>query len=305
MDTKQTGIQSKALHWYPGHMAKTKRLIEENLKLIDVVVEITDARIPYSGRNPFFNGMLRSKPRLIVMNKADMADRSVTDKWIEYFAAKGIKVIPISCLTGMGVNKIISEAEALVADRIKKDAENGRAHTLKLMMIGIPNVGKSSLINKLSGKAGTVTGNKPGVTKGKQWIRLKGKSELLDTPGILPQKFSDDEAPKKLAMTGAIKDDIINIELLSYDLIEYLRENYHSMLCERYKITEDISQMQPYEILELIGKKRGFVISGGETDTERAAKMLITELRDCKIGKISLEKPEDINKKSSNDERTR
>lgn len=294
MDTKQTGIQSKALHWYPGHMAKTKRLIEENLKLIDVVVEITDARIPYSGRNPYFNVMLRNKPRLIVMNKADMADKSVTDKWISYFSEKGIKVIPISCLTGMGVNKIISEAESLVADKLKKDAENGRSRTLKLMMIGIPNVGKSSLINKLSGKAGTITGNKPGVTKGKQWIRLKGKSELLDTPGILPQKFSDDIAPKKLAMTGAIKDEIINTELLSYDLIEYLKENYHSMLCERYKISEDISGMEAYEILELIGKKRGFVISGGETDTERAAKMLITELRDCKIGNISLEKPEDI-----------
>lgn len=294
MDTKQTGIQSKALHWYPGHMAKTKRLIEENLKLIDVVVEITDARIPYSGRNPYFNAMLRNKPRLIVMNKADMADKSVTDKWISYFSEKGIKVIPISCLTGMGVNKIISEAESLVADKLKKDAENGRSRTLKLMMIGIPNVGKSSLINKLSGKAGTITGNKPGVTKGKQWIRLKGKSELLDTPGILPQKFSDDIAPKKLAMTGAIKDEIINTELLSYDLIEYLKENYHSMLCERYKIIEDISGMEAYEILELIGKKRGFVISGGETDTERAAKMLITELRDCKIGNISLEKPEDI-----------
>ena len=291
MNQNQTGIQSKALHWYPGHMAKTRRLIEENLKLIDVVVEIIDARIPYSGRNPYFNEFLKSKPRLIVMNKYDLADEKASAKWAEHFKKKGMTVVPVSCLTGAGVNKILTEAEKTVADKLERDKEKGRVRTLKMMMVGIPNVGKSSLINRLVGKASAVTGNKPGVTKGKQWIRLRGNCELLDTPGILPQKFTDEEVAKRLAITGAIKDEIINIELLSYTLIEYLKENYMAELCARYKITDDISSLEPYEVLEVIGKKRGFVISGGEVDTERAAKTLIDEYRACKIGKITLELP--------------
>ncbi len=294
MNQNQTGIQSKAIHWYPGHMAKTRKLIEQNLKLIDVVVEITDARIPYSGRNPYFNEMLKSKPRLIVMNKYDLADKAVSKLWIDYFQKRGINVVPVSCVTNEGINKIMSEAEKLVSDKIKADAEKGRERTLKLMMIGIPNVGKSSLINRLVGKASTVTGNKPGVTKGKQWIRLRGNFELLDTPGILPQKFTDSEIAEKLAISGAVKDEIINIELLAYKLVEYLKTNYPDELKSRYKITEDIESMEEFELIELIGKKRGFVISGGETDTERAAKMLIDEFRSCKIGKITLEKPSSI-----------
>lgn len=297
MNQNQTGIQSKALHWYPGHMAKTRRLIEENLKLVDVVVEIIDSRIPYSGRNPYFNDMLKRKKRLIVMNKYDMADEKVSLMWAQHFQKKGIHVVPVSCLTGTGVNKIIQEAEKTVEEQFLKDSEKGRTRTIKLMMIGIPNVGKSSLINRLAGKASTITGNKPGVTKGKQWIRLRGNCELLDTPGILPQKFTDESVAEKLAITGAIKDDIINTELLSYKLVEYLKENYIENLKERYKITEDISSMEIYEIIELIGKKRGFVISGGETDTERAAKMIIDEFRNCKLGKISLERPDEIYKK--------
>lgn len=294
MNQNQTGIQSKAIHWYPGHMAKTRKLIEQNLKLIDVVVEITDARIPYSGRNPYFNEMLKSKPRLIVMNKYDLADKAVSKLWIDYFQKRGINVVPVSCVTNEGINKIMSEAEKLVSDKIKADAEKGRERTLKLMMIGIPNVGKSSLINRLVGKASTVTGNKPGVTKGKQWIRLRGNFELLDTPGILPQKFTDSEIAEKLAISGAVKDEIINIELLAYKLVEYLKTNYPDELKSRYKITEEIESMEEFELIELIGKKRGFVISGGETDTERAAKMLIDEFRSCKIGKITLEKPNSI-----------
>lgn len=294
MNQNQTGIQSKAIHWYPGHMAKTRKLIEQNLKLIDVVVEITDARIPYSGRNPYFNEMLKNKPRLIVMNKYDLADKAVSKLWIDYFQKRGINVVPVSCVTNEGINKIMSEAEKLVSDKIKADAEKGRERTLKLMMIGIPNVGKSSLINRLVGKASTVTGNKPGVTKGKQWIRLRGNFELLDTPGILPQKFTDSEIAEKLAISGAVKDEIINIELLAYKLVEYLKTNYPDELKSRYKITEDIESMEEFELIELIGKKRGFVISGGETDTERAAKMLIDEFRSCKIGKITLEKPSSI-----------
>lgn len=291
MDLNRTGIHTQKLHWYPGHMAKTRRLIQDNLKLIDVVVEITDARIPFSGRNPNFNDIIKHKPRLIVMNKADLADEKITQSWISYYKSQGIKVIPISCATGMGINKIFSEAKEIIAEKIEREKEKGISKTLKLMMVGIPNVGKSSLINRLSGKAGTITGDRPGVTRGKQWIRIKSDAELLDTPGILPQKFDNEETAVKLAWTGAIKDEIANIELLSYSLLDYLRDNYHDELCTRYKL-DNISSLSGWEILELIGRKRGFVISGGEIDTERAAKMVIDELRSAKIGKITLEKPE-------------
>lgn len=277
------------IQWYPGHMAKTRRMIEDNLKLIDVVVEILDARIPYSGRNSSFNDILKNKPRLIIMNKYDLADKDVTDNWISYFNSQGIKVIPISCSTGFGVNKIIPSARELIADKLEREREKGLTRSLKLMMVGIPNVGKSTLINRLVGKASTITGDRPGVTRGKQWIRIKDGVELLDTPGILPPKFEDESVAKNLAYTGAIKDTIINTELLSYSLLEYLRDNYPAELSARYKL-ENIENLEGYELLEYIGKKRGFVISGGEIDTERAANMVLDELRSCKIGNITLEK---------------
>lgn len=277
------------IQWYPGHMAKTRRMIEDNLKLIDVVVEILDARIPRSGRNSNFDDIIRSKPRLIVMNKYDLADKAVTDSWIAHFESQGIKVIPISCTTGQGVNKIIPAARSVIADKIEREKAKGVTRSLKLMMVGIPNVGKSTLINRLAGKASTITGDRPGVTRGKQWIRLKDGIELLDTPGILPPKFEDEEIARNLAYTGAIKDNIINIELLSYSLLEYLRDNYPEELKARYKL-ENIEDLKGYELLEYVGKRRGFVISGGEVDTERAANMLMEELRSCKIGKITLEK---------------
>lgn len=282
------------LQWYPGHMAKTRRLIEDNLKMIDVVVEILDARIPISGRNPNFDDIVKSKPRLLVMNKADLADENATKEWIEWYASKGLRVIPISCTTGQGISTVLREARALVSDRIERDAQRGRTRTLKLMMVGIPNVGKSSLINRLLGKASTKTGDRPGVTRGKQWLRIKGDAELLDTPGILPPKFEDQESAKRLAFTGAIKDEIINRELLAYSLCEYLRDNYREELCQRYKISDDISGLEGYEVLELIGRRRGFVISGGEVDMERAANIVLDELRSAKIGKITLEKPSDV-----------
>lgn len=280
------------IQWYPGHMAKTRRMIEDNLKLIDVVVEILDARIPASGRNSNFDDIIKSKPRLIVMNKYDLADKEITKQWIKHFERQNIKVIPISCSTGFGVNKIISSAQELIAAKIAKDKEKGITRSLKLMMVGIPNVGKSTLINRLAGKASTITGDRPGVTRGKQWIRLKDGIELLDTPGILPPKFEDETTARNLAYTGAIKDNIINIELLSYSLLEYLRDNYPNELKTRYKL-EDIESLEGYELLEYIGRKRGFMISGGEIDTERAANMLMDELRSCKIGNITLEKIND------------
>ncbi len=281
------------LQWYPGHMAKTRRMIEENLKNIDVVVEILDARIPFSGRNPNFDDIIINKPRLVVMNKYDLADNSITDKWTVWYAKSGIKIIPISCATGLGINKIAPACRELIKDKLEKAKEKGMNRSIKIMMVGIPNVGKSTLINKLAGKVSAQTGDRPGVTRAKQWIRLKDGLELLDTPGILPPKFDDQKVAVNLAYTGAIRDEIMEVELLCHSLLEYLRDNYKDLLCARYKL-DDISNMQGYEILEYIGKKRGCVISGGEINTERAANILLDELRGCKIGKITLEKPEDI-----------
>ena len=279
------------LQWYPGHMAKTRRMIEENLKNIDVVVEILDARIPFSGRNPNFDDIIMNKPRLVVMNKYDLADASITDKWTKWYQNQGIRVIPISCATGLGINKIAPEARELIKEKIEKAAASGRNIGVKIMMVGIPNVGKSTLINRLSGKASAKTGDRPGVTRAKQWIRLANGLELLDTPGILPPKFEDQRVAVNLAYTGAIRDEIMEIELLAYSLLEYLRDNYRDNICQRYKL-DDIEGLAGHEILELIGRKRGCVISGGEIDTERAANILLDELRGCKIGKITLEKPE-------------
>lgn len=281
------------LQWFPGHMAKTRRLIEDNLKMIDVVVEILDSRIPYSGRNPYFNDIIKNKPRLIVMNKSDLSDPELTREWIAWYRAQGITVIPISCTTGQGVNKITAEARVLIQDKIDRDKEKGRTRTLKIMMVGIPNVGKSSLINRLAGKASAQTGDRPGVTRGKQWIRLKGDVELLDTPGILAPKFEDQEMAKRLAYTGAIKDEIMDTELLAYSLCAYLGKHYPELLCARYKL-DSVDGLEGYEILEKIGRKRGFVISGGEVDMERAANMILDELRAAKIGKITLEKPDEL-----------
>ena len=281
------------LQWYPGHMAKTRRMIEENLKNIDVVVEILDARIPFSGRNPNFDDIITGKPRLVVMNKYDLADPSITGKWISWYQNQGIKVIPISCATGLGINKIAPGAKELIQDKIDRANAAGRNIGVKIMMVGIPNVGKSTLINRLSGKASAKTGDRPGVTRTKQWIRLANGLELLDTPGILPPKFEDQRVAVNLAYTGAIRDEIMEVELLAYSLLEYLRDNYSKELCERYKL-DDISDLQGYEILELLGRKRGCVISGGEIDTERASNILLDELRGCKIGKITLETPENI-----------
>ena len=281
------------LQWYPGHMAKTRRMIEENLKNIDVVVEILDARIPFSGRNPNFDDIIGEKPRLVVLNKYDLADSKVTDKWIKWYNDQGIRVIPISCTTGMGINKIAPAAKELVKEKLDKAKEKGMSINVKIMMVGIPNVGKSTLINKLCGKTKAKTGDRPGVTRDKQLIRLLDGLELLDTPGILPPKFEDQRVAVNLAYTGAIRDEIMEIELLCYSLLEYMRDNYKDELCARYKL-DSIDDLKGYEILEKIGRKRGCVISGGEIDMERAANILIDELRGCKICPVTLEKPEDF-----------
>ena len=281
------------VQWFPGHMAKTRRQIEKSLKLVDVVVEILDARVPYSGRNKNFDDIIKNKPRLLVMNKADLADAQKTTEWIAWYKSQGLTVIPISCSTGKGINEVLSRAQSLIQDKLDREKERGRNRTLRLMMVGIPNVGKSSLINRLVGKASTKTGDRPGVTRGEQWIRIRGNAELLDTPGLLPPKFEDQEAAKRLAFTGAVRDEVINIELLAYDLCSYLAAAYPDMLCTRYKL-DSVDGLQGYEILEKIGRKRGCVISGGEIDMERAANLVIDELRAAKIGNITLETPDMI-----------
>ena len=282
------------VQWFPGHMAKTRRLIEENLKLVDIVVELLDARIPFSSRNPNIDEIVKDKPRLILLNKADIADKEVTKKWIEHFAKKGISAIAISSTKSSNLNIIFDKCRFILKDKLEKQKEKGIVNKpIKIMVVGVPNVGKSSFINKLSGKKSAITGDRPGVTRGKQWIRIKTGFELLDTPGILWPKFEDEKIGIKLAFTGAIKDEIMDVELLSVKLLEHLKNTYPSSLTERYKMT-DFENLDGYEMLILLGKKRGFVVSGGEIDTERAAGILLDEFRAARLGNITLEKPSDF-----------
>lgn len=281
------------LQWFPGHMAKTRRLITENLKLIDIVVELLDARLPLSSRNPEIDVLVGDKPRLLILNKADLADESVNRKWVEYFKNQGIEAVPLDSIHAKNLNMIVDKIRYVLKDKIEKQKEKGMVNrAIKVMVVGIPNVGKSSFINKLAGRASAVTGDRPGVTKGKQWIRLKNGLELLDTPGILWPKFESQEVGLRLAFVGSIKDEIIDTEELACHLLTFLNEQYRKLLAMRYKLSET-DGLQGYELLELIGKKRGFVVSGGEIDTIRAANIILDEFRASKIGKISLEKPEE------------
>ncbi len=283
------------VQWFPGHMAKTRRLIEENLKLVDIVVELLDARIPFSSRNPNIDEIVKDKPRLILLNKADIADKEVTKKWIEHFAKKGISAIAISSTKSSNLNIIFDKCRFILKDKLEKQKEKGIVNKpIKIMVVGVPNVGKSSFINKLSGKKSAITGDRPGVTRGKQWIRIKTGFELLDTPGILWPKFEDEKIGIKLAFTGAIKDEIMDVELLSVKLLEHLKNTYPLSLAERYKMT-DFENLDGYEMLLMLGKKRGFVVSGGEIDTLRAANILLDEFRGARLGEISLETPDDVN----------
>ena len=282
------------IQWYPGHMTKTRRMMEENQKLIDIVVELLDARIPLSSRNPAIDEIFPTKPRLVVLNKSDIADEATTREWEKYFKSKGVGVKSISSTMGKSLNDIFASCKEILKDKIEHDKARGLVNRpIKMMVVGIPNVGKSSFINKLSGKKSAITGDRPGVTKGKQWIRLPNSFELLDTPGILWPKFEDVAVGEKLAFTGAIKDEIMDLEEIAMRLLEVLREKYPQKLTERYKMT-DFDELGGYEMLELLGRKRGFVVSGGEIDTERAAKILLDEFRGAKLGRISLECPADF-----------
>lgn len=282
------------IQWFPGHMAKTRRLITENLKLVDIVVELKDARIPYSSTNPILNEILGNKPRVIALNKCDMADENMLKQWIAYYREQGIVAVPVDSLKGTGMGALKNEINNALKDKTKRDAEKGmKPRDPRMMVVGIPNVGKSSFINKLSGKAGAKTGDRPGVTTSKQWIRISGGYELLDTPGILWPKFEDEFVGRNLAFTGAIRDEVYDVAEVACELCTLLAEKAPDALCEKYKLSS-VEGLMGHEILFDIGKKRGCLISGGDVDYDRVARILLDEFRACKLGKIVLETPEDI-----------
>ncbi len=274
------------IQWFPGHMTKTRRLIEADLKMVDAVVEITDARIPESSRNPILDELVRDKPRIILMNKCDYADDSATKAWKEFYAKKGIRVLTCDCRSGKGLNRFLPEVKVLLAELIERRKKRGMiGKALRLMVVGIPNVGKSSFINRMAKTKKTKVGDRPGVTRGKQWVSIDKDVELLDMPGILWPRFDDQTAAQRLAFTGAIKDDVMDVEALARALGAVLREQYPELLNARYKLTGE------GDILRDIARSRGMLISGGEPDTERAAAALLDEYRGGRIGKITLERP--------------
>lgn len=281
------------IQWFPGHMTKTRRMIAANLSLVDAVVEILDARIPMSSRNPDMDSMVGNKPRLFIMNKADMADPKMTDKWIGYFKKQGISAIAMDCKSGRGVKNFQGAIEQLLAPLLEKRKNAGMVGVpIRLMIVGIPNVGKSSFINRMAQSKRAKVEDRPGVTRTKQWVKIGSNMELLDMPGVLWPKFDDQETAKRLAFTGAINDDVVDIETLAMMLLEYLAKCYPEALETRYKMTE-FTEMGGIELLETMGRKRGMLISGGEVNTERAAITLIDEYRSGKLGRMTLESPED------------
>ena len=291
-------MQSDVIQWFPGHMAKTRRLIAENLKEVDIIVEILDARIPYSSKNPEIARIIGDKPCLTVLNKSSIADKATTKKWIEYYKSKNKYAISVDCITGEGFSLLAQAVKEILADKIKRYEDKGMSgRKLKAMFVGIPNVGKSSLINKLCGSKKAKVENRPGVTLNKQWIPTTIGLDLMDMPGVLWPKFEEKVVGENLAITGAIKDAILDIEYIAVLLCERLKRLAPEQLMARYKITKaelDACEMN-YEIFELVGRKRGFLISGGEINTERTAITLLEEFRSAKIGNISLETPEDEN----------
>ena len=273
--------------WYPGHMTKAKRMMQENIKLIDLIIEVTDARIPLSSRNPDIDELGKNKARLILLNKADLADDHKTEQWMEYFREKGYYAVKINAKNGTGIKSILPVIMESCKEKIERDRRRGILNRpVRAMVVGIPNVGKSTFINALAGKACAKTGNKPGVTKGKQWIRLNKNVELLDTPGILWPKFEDQEVGAKLAMVGSIKDEILNLEELSLELLAYLHREYEGILQERYQITESEDKLN---MLEQIAENRKCIQKGMELDYVKAANILLEEFRNGKIGRITLE----------------
>ena len=280
------------IQWFPGHMTKTRRKMAEVLPIIDAVAEIVDARIPVSSRNPDLKDIIKEKPLIILLNKCDMADPKETVKWIEYYKNQGISAIPIDCKTGKGLLNFKDIVKLTLKDKLEAYREKGMAgKPLRVMVVGITNVGKSTFINRIAGNSRVKAENRPGVTRGNQWVTIDKQLELLDTPGVLWPKFEDQLVAERLAFTGAVKDGVLDLELLAVRLLDNLSERYPELLTARYGISN--FDTDSYDLLCAIGKKRGMVIRGGETDTERAATMLLEEYRNCKIGRISLERVED------------
>ncbi len=281
-----------SIQWFPGHMTKTRRMIQANLSLVDGVVEILDARIPQSSRNPEMDRLVKDKPRMLLLNKADMADDRVTEQWIKFYKAKGFTVLKADCKSGNGLKAFLPAVKNGMLKELmeKRRAKGIEGAPLRLMIVGIPNVGKSSFINRMSKSKKAKVEDRPGVTRTKQWIKFGENVEMLDMPGVLWPKFEDQSVARKLAFTGAVKDDILDIEALASFLLENLAVNSPEALVNRYKIDTD---GEGFELLERLGRKRGMIISGGEVNTERAAITLLDEFRSGKLGRITLEVPEE------------
>lgn len=284
------------IQWFPGHMTKTKRMIESSLKLVDAVAEIKDARVPVSSTNPDIDSLVGSKPRVILLNKCDMADPRATLCWVDFYKSKGIAALPIDCKSGRGLDRFIPECRRILKPQIeRKQARGIKNPSIRVMIVGIPNVGKSSFINRIVKQNRAKVEDRPGVTRGNQWFTLDRGFEMLDTPGVLWPKFEDQLVGERLAFTGAVKDQIIDTELLAVRLLDLLKVIKPQMFIERFKLSDtDIEGMESYELLELIGRRRGMLISKGEVDTERASIMLLDEYRGAKLGRITLELPDEV-----------
>lgn len=281
------------IQWFPGHMTKAQRMIEENLKLVDAVCEILDARIPRSSRNPDIDRLAGDKPRLVILNRTDLADPAITARWRKYFEAQGLAILETDARTGKGVNGFAPAIRRLLADKIREYEAKGQVgRPLRVMILGIPNVGKSTFINKVAGRKAAIAGDKPGVTRGKQWINIDAGLDLLDTPGILWPRFDSQEVGEMLAITNAIKADVLDKETLAANFMLRLRQMYPQAIVDRYKFQPD-PEMNGFELLEQAAKKRGFLVSRGEYDIERMANTLLGEYHDGKLGRLSLEAPDE------------
>jgi len=284
--------QKQVVQWFPGHMAKTRRLIKESLPFVDLVTEIVDARIPLSSSNPELAELIGNKPRIVLLNKCDVADEKATSRWVEYYKSNGIYAIPVDCRSGKGLNAYLPLVREVLKDKIRRNTEKGmQGKPLRVMVVGIPNTGKSSFINKMAGRNRAKVADKPGVTRSNSWFAVGNGVELLDTPGVLWPKFEDKEVGDKLAFIGSVKDEILDSEMLALRLINVLKNGYCDRIAERFKIS-GFEDKEDYEILEMIGRKRGMLISGGEIDYERASVMLLDEYRAGKLGRLTLDLPQ-------------
>jgi len=287
------GMEKMNIQWFPGHMTKAQRMIEENLKLVDAVCEILDARIPAASRNPDIDRLAAGKPRLVILNRCDLADPEATKRWKQFFGAQGIAILETDARTGKGVGGFVPAVRTLLSEKLREYEAKGQVgRPLRVMILGIPNVGKSTFINKVAGRKAAIAGDKPGVTRGRQWISIDTGLDLLDTPGILWPKFDSQEVGELLAITNAIKADVLDKETLGANFMLRLRDNYPDALRERYKLEADPA-LNGYELLEQAAKKRGFLVSRGEYDIERMANTLLKEYHEGKLGRLTLEMPDD------------